>query len=113
MDIRRKHIIIAAVVFMLLAFILKPNLLSIIFVFIFLGIIPGTDITLPWWVAILGFLFALVLGIRWLLHQPVYQPVATTKDKSLRHTARKRVLKQTSARKTTTTRRYKKHPVKV
>ncbi len=112
MDIRRSHIIIALAVFALFVLLLNPSFLSTIFVFLFLGIVPGTDITLPWWVMILAFLVALAFGIRWLLDQPVYQPVATNKDRALRHAARKRVLKQTSTRKSTA-KRYKKQPVKV
>lgn len=111
MDIRRTHIIVAIVVFALCALLLNPGLLSAIFVFLFLGIVPGTDITLPWWVMILAFLIALAFGIRWLLDQPVYQPVATNKDLALRRTARKRVLKQTSTRKSAA-KRYKKQTVK-
>lgn len=112
MDIRRNHIIIAAAVFALIALLLNPGLLSAIFVFLFMGIVPGTDITLPWWVTLLGFFAALALGVRWLLDQPVYQPVATNKDLALRRTARKRVLKKTSARKTTA-KRYKKQIARV
>ena len=111
MDIRRSHIIIALAVFALLVLIIKPEILSALFVFLFLGIVPGTDITLPWWVMILAFLIALAFGIRWLLDQPHYQPVATNKDRALRRSARKRVLKQTSTRRTAA-KRYKKQTAK-
>lgn len=98
MDIRRRHIIIAIVVFALVAVLIKPNIVSAFFVFIFMGIVPGTNYTLPSWVSLLGLFLALMLSIRWLLYQPTYQPVATTKDRALRHAARRRVLKQTSVR---------------
>ena len=112
MDIRPRHFIIASVVFLVLAVIAKPELISLFFVLVFVGIVPGTQLTIPSWVTMLGFVIALALGIRWLLDQPVYHPVATSKEKSLRTAARKRVLKQTATR-TVTRRHYKKQTAKI
>lgn len=112
MDIRPRHIIFALAVFLGLAVIIKPELISMLFVLVFLGVVPGTDITIPAWVPMLGFTVALIFSIRWLLDQPVYHPVATAKDRSLRASARRRVLKQTSPR-IVTRRHLKKLPVKV
>ena len=112
MDIRRSHIIIALVIFVLLALLIKPGILSALFVLVFMGIIPGTDITLPSWGSLLTLFAALIISIPWVLYRPVYQPMATTADLARRHSARKRVLKQTAMRKSTT-RRLKKQPVKV
>ncbi len=112
MDIRRRHIIIAIVVFAMVAILIKPSILSALFVFIFMGIVPGTNYTLPSWVSLLGLFLALMLSIRWLLYQPTYQPVATTKDRALRHAARRRVLKLTTPR-TVAVKRLKKQPVKI
>lgn len=112
MDIRSRHIIFALVVFLVLAVIIKPELISMFFILVFVGVVPGTQITIPSWVPMLGFIVALIMSIRWLLDQPIYHPVATSKDKSLRAAARKRVLKQTSTR-IVTRRHYKKQPAKV
>ena len=112
MDIRRRHILIALVVFTVVALILKPDLLSTLFIILFMGVVPGTAITLPWWLTLSVFMIALAFSVRWLLTRPAYHPVTTPSDRSQRHAARKRVLKQTTAHKQPQ-RRYKKQPVKV
>lgn len=111
MDIRRHHILTALVVFTVVALILKPDLLSTLFIIFFMGIVPGTAITLPWWLTLSVFTIALLFSIRWLLTRPGYHPVTTSSERSQRHIARKRVLKQTATRKQPT-RRYKKQPAK-
>ncbi len=111
MDIRRIALIIVLVVFSLVALLLKPDLLSTLFILFFMGIVPGTAITLPWWLNLSVFTIALLLSIRWLLTRPGYHPVTTSSERSQRHIARKRVLKQTATRKQPT-RRYKKQPAK-
>lgn len=112
MDIRPRHFSIAFVVFVGLAVIAKPELISMFFILVFVGVVPGTQITIPSWVSMLGFVIALIFGIRWLFDQPIYHPVTTPKEKSLRAAARRRVLRQTSAR-TAPRRHYKKQPAKV
>ena len=112
MDIRPRHIILTLVVFLVLTVSLRPELISMFFILVFVGIVPGTQLTIPSWVTMLGFVIALAFGIRWLFDQPVYHPVTTSKEKSLRAAARKRVLKHTAIR-SAPRRHYKKQTAKI
>ncbi|TAH33288.1 hypothetical protein EYC58_01510 [Candidatus Saccharibacteria bacterium] len=112
MDIRRWHITTALMACALLTLLLKPDLLSTLFIIFFMGIVPGTAITLPWWATLSVFAIALLFSIRWLLTRPGYHAVTTAKDRSDRHAARKRVLKQTATRSKHPQRRYKKQTAK-
>lgn len=114
MNIRRRYIIISLAVFVALSVIIKTDAISKLFVLLFMGIVPGTDVVLPWWVTVFGFFIALALSIRWLLDQPMYHHETTTKDRARRNTARKRVLKQTTKHKPTKSkaRQYKKQAAK-
>lgn len=110
MEIRRHPILISLIVISVLILFMYPELFSALFVLVFMGVVPGTAITLPSWVTLSLFVIALIFGIRWLLDQPSYRPVATHQDLSRRAAARKRVLKQTSRR--ASSHRYRKQTAK-
>jgi len=96
MEVRRHHIIIAAIVLAGIAIMVQPSLLSSLFIIIFMGIIPGTSIVIPAWLTLLGFIILAVLAVRWLLDSPAYRPVPTSRDRARRQTARRRVLRHTT-----------------
>nr|ALS89055.1 ABC transporter transmembrane region protein [uncultured bacterium] len=114
MQIRPRYITLALVAIVVLALVIKPELISALFVFVFLGVIPGTQMTVPAWLSLVAFAAVFVLAIRWLLDTPVYRPAMNSQDKTRRHAARRRVLKQSAAnsRKTSHS-RYKKRPAQV
>lgn len=96
----KRHIILGAVacITCLVALMMRPDILGALIVFVFLGMVPGTDITLPWWVTLGAMAIALIFAIRWVFDEPVYRPIATPKDRARRVTARRKVIKQTSSR---------------
>lgn len=96
MEIRRHHLIIAAIVLAGIVVMMQPSILSSLFIIIFMGIIPGTSIVIPAWLTLLGFIVLAVLAVRWLLDSPTYRPVPTSRDRTRRQAARRRVIRRAS-----------------
>lgn len=84
--------------------VVQLNLLGALFALIFLGMIPGTDLSIPPLVMMLLYPVAIVGAIYWLAHQPLYIGSQEKQEKTARAVARKRVAKKTS-RKTATRRK--------
>lgn len=83
-------------VFILVAVILlivRPEILGSVFALIFLGLIPGTDWSIPSLVMFLVYAVVAVLVIRWLVRQPLYIGNMSKQEKTARAIARKKVLK--------------------
>lgn len=73
--------------------IIQPWLLGDIVAFLFLGVIPGTDLVLPYWAMIL---IAAITGaalIGWLSRQQLYIGDVAHQDQTARRVARKKVMK--------------------
>lgn len=76
--------------------VVQLNLLGALFALIFLGMIPGTDLSIPPLVMMLTYPIAIVGAIYWLAHQPLYIGSQEKQEKTARAVARKRVAKKTS-----------------
>jgi len=83
------------------AVMIQPQTISALIFFVFLGVIPGTDIVIPSWIMLPAFLLLAVLLMRWVIKQPTKAAVttharrttatvATTPRKTIRHQASRR-----------------------
>lgn len=92
----RKHILVAAGALLLLFVLVRQEVESALLALLFLGIIPGTSISLPAWVMLVG---AIVIGyaaLRWLRDQPLYIGSHAEQEKLARQLARRKVLAMTA-----------------
>lgn len=99
--------LIIAAVFLL---IVRPEILGSIFALIFLGLIPGTALSIPSFIMFLIYAGVAALVIRWLVRQPMYVGNMSRQEKTARAIARKKVLNSNSKKKPvrkTATRRVK------
>ncbi len=97
-----KVLVIATLLFC----IVQLNLLGAIFALLFLGLVPGTDFSIPPAVMMVLYPIAILGAIYWLAHQPLYIGSQQKQEKTARAVARKRVAKKTSTAKSR--RRYRK-----
>lgn len=65
-------------------------------VFIFLGVIPGTDIVIPAWLTIIIAIVLSICLIAWLKSQPLYIGDMNHQEKTARQLARARVAHKTA-----------------
>jgi hypothetical protein len=63
---------------------------------LFLGVIPGTTITVPTWMILVGSTAGSYLAIRWILDQPLFIGNRQYQEKLARQLARKKVLAMTA-----------------
>lgn len=96
--------VVAITVFLILA--VKLDLFGAVFALVFLGMIPGTNFSIPPVVMMIGYPLAIIAAVSWLAHQPLYIGSQEKQEKTARAMARKRVAKKTAAAKTR--RRYRK-----
>jgi membrane protein implicated in regulation of membrane protease activity len=90
----RQRAIISAIVLGVIILLVRPEILGSIFALVFLGMIPGTTLSLPSLLMFAIYAIAAVLVIRWLAQQSL-QP-----EKTARARARKKVLATKTTRKT-------------
>lgn len=74
--------------------LLKTGIIDAVFLFVFLGMIPGTNYALPAWLVFTTTLIGSVLLINWLRHQPLFIGDLARQEKTARQLARKRVTKK-------------------
>ncbi len=67
------------------------DLFNSLFLFIFLGVIPGTDTRVPSWAMITLAVLSSALIIRWITNQPMYIGNLVEQERTARQLARKRV----------------------
>ena len=104
-----KRIIIVLFAFIALCVALtSPYVLNTIVNFVFLGLIPGTDITVPFWLMLIAFIAVTILLIRWLTNQPLYIGSLASQEQTARQIARKKIAKKVSA-----AHRSRRQPVKL
>lgn len=77
---------------------LRPEIIVSIFVLIFIGVIPGTSLTVPSWITLGIMILLLIMAIRWVFDEPVYRAYVTPKDLARRDSARRKVLRRTRVR---------------
>lgn len=78
---------------------IQLKVLDGLFALIFLGMIPGTDMSIPPTIMMLVYPAAILAAIYWLARQPLYIGSQEKQQKTARAVARKRVAKKTSAKK--------------
>lgn len=102
-----RHIVftILAVAACLIAVIIRPDIIAAVIALVFVGIVPGTTLTIPSWVTLSIMLVLLIMAIRWVFDEPVYRPQATNKDLARRATARRKVIRHTSTARRTAARK--------
>ena len=83
----------ALIVVAVILLIVRPEILGSIFALIFLGLIPGTNLSIPSLVMFLVYGIVAVLVIRWLVRQPMYIGNMSKQEQTARSIARKKVLK--------------------
>ncbi|MEO5691205.1 MAG: hypothetical protein ABIQ64_03400 [Candidatus Saccharimonadales bacterium] len=92
----QKVIIKTSIVIVLLALVLQPIVLNAVFSFLFAGIVPGTQITLPFW-AMSCILFSIGYGATlWLKRDMLYIGDVRGIEKQRKQTARAYVAQKTS-----------------
>lgn len=74
------------------------DLFNSLFLFIFLGVIPGTDMRVPSWAMITLAVLSSALIIRWITIQPMYIGNLAEQERTARQLARKRVAHKISKR---------------
>lgn len=77
----------------------QPVVMNMFFALLFLGIVPGTDVIIPFWAAFIGFIIGSMILIGWLLSQPLYIGSIAAQQQTARQIARKRVVAQARRRK--------------
>lgn len=86
--------VLVIVIFAILAD--KLNVFGALFELVFLGLIPGTNLSIPPVVMMILYPLAILAAIYWLAHQPLYIGSQEKQEKTARAVARKRVAKKTS-----------------
>lgn len=76
--------------------IIKLDILGMLFALVFLGMIPGTTMSIPPIIMMLLYPAAIIAAIYWLAHQPLYIGSQEKQERTARAVARKRVAKKTS-----------------
>jgi len=82
------------VAFVILA--LQFDLFGALFALVFLGLIPGTNLSIPPALMMIAYPIAIIAVVFWLAHQPLYIGSQEKQEKTARAVARKRVAKKTS-----------------
>lgn len=88
----KRNIILGTGVIATFLTLTQPVVINSFLGFMFLGIIPGTDVIIPFWVAFLSFIIGSMLLIGWLLTQPLYIGSIAAQEQTAREIARKRVV---------------------
>jgi|GEM_PF-1549603 len=72
----------------------QPQFAAVIIEFMFLGMIPGTTLTLPFWVIGSFYLVVITAGLVWISNQPLYIGDQPHQDKVARALARQKIARQ-------------------
>lgn len=93
---KRKQVLIAAGLIVLLIILSRPEVQSELLAFLFLGVIPGTSVTIPAWIIFIGSLIGASALLHWLRDQPLFIGSQEYQEKLARQLARKKVLALTA-----------------
>lgn len=66
-----KRLLGASIVLLSFVLLTKTPLLSVLFAFIILGMIPGTTLTIPFWAMLIAYPLIFLLVVIWLGRQPL------------------------------------------
>lgn len=86
----------------------QPTIFNAFLALLFLGIVPGTNIQIPFWIMLIVLFGGCFVLIRWLRSQPLYIGSLATQEKTARQLARKKVAKKVRKPPVSTTRTAKK-----
>lgn len=78
------------------AIALVPGAFDALFALVFIGMVPFSDYTLPPAVMLALYTLLIVLGLRWIIVQPLLMTDAKKREVIERTKARKRVMKKTA-----------------
>lgn len=89
-----KRLIIAILFIGIIITLAQPGASNMLLELLFLGIVPGTDVQIPFWAMIIIFLGGGSALIYWLGSQPLYIGGIAKQDQTARKLARKKVAKK-------------------
>ena len=78
--------------------LVQPAVINALVSFFFLGIVPATDIILPFWVMGVFYIVSSIALVTYLTYQPLYIGDMKHQEKVARQLARKKVTEQAAAR---------------
>lgn len=87
-----RKVVTALIIVAVFLLIVRPEILGSIFALVFLGLIPGTDFSIPSIVMFPIYAVVAILVIYWLVRQPMYVGNMSRQEKTARSIARKKVL---------------------
>ncbi|MBC7746483.1 hypothetical protein H7Y40_00685 [Pedobacter sp.] len=102
----KKTIISILLVIVLVGILAQPAVNNALMALLFLGIIPGTNIQIPFWVMFILFFGGGYALLRWLILQPLYIGGIAKQEQTARQLARKKIAKKVR-KSSITTRRSK------
>lgn len=101
----RKQLFVGLCAFVVFILLVRPEILGALFALVFIGMIPGTNASVPSLVMFIAYALMAIFVILWLARQPMYIGNKTKQEKIARSLARKKVLNK---KKTTPKRRVRK-----
>lgn len=96
----RKQRIIGLTALGVFVLLIRPDILGVIFALVFLGMIPGTTLSLPFWLMLIVYVLGALIIVRWLAQQPMYVGNMSRQEKTARAIARKKVISKTKKKPT-------------
>lgn len=99
---RKHYTIILLIILAFLALLFLPSLFDAVFAFIFVGVIPFTNTTIPPVIMMPIYSALIILGVYHLTKQSSITASPAKREEAGRKRARKKVYKQTNTRKSTT-----------
>jgi len=91
----RKQLTLGLIALGVFIVLVRPEILGSLFALVFLGLIPGTTLSMPFWVMLIVYGTGLFIVIRWLARQPLYLGNMAKQEKTARQLARKKVINKT------------------
>lgn len=83
-------------VFVVIIALLQPVVMNAFIAFLFAGIIPGTTISLPFWLMSLLLVSVAYIAIRWISKDPIYIGDTPYQQQKSKQAAREYVLRKTT-----------------
>lgn len=101
----KRYVLIAASIITFLVIITNPAVIAEAVQFFFLGLIPGTNIIIPFWIMLPGSLVIAAASIHWLRIQPLFIGSIPSQEQTARQLARKRIVPKKKIRQTVSAKR--------
>lgn len=88
----KRYILIILALITFFVVISHPSVAAALLLFLFLGIIPGTNITVPFWVLLPTYTIGAIILMYWLSTQPLYIGSQASQGQTARNLARKKIV---------------------